>query len=199
MAWSVQVWWGFRGSFVMIFKNVSALMILLCLAPTVMGATWEVTVDAPETGTVLSVALGEEVQSLESVRVRLVGYNKVGGYSCDGVSFPEYLYLEGTFGDPSASDDMQLMDEIMNDDIIGSEFDIMHEFDLTDSAAWAFLDDGTAGFTISWWRVYPDPLGYCMHLFSEFHLYSITLSIDYNGAVPVDGRSWGTLKALYCD
>ena len=181
----------------MLFRNIPAFLILIIMVSAAHGATWEITVDAPDMGEVLSVAIGEDVQSLQSVRVRVVGYNKVGGYDCDGVGFPEPLYLEGTFGEAGDADDMSLLDEIWHDDILGAEFDVIHEFDVSDATEWAFLDDGTAEFTVSWWRVYQDPLGYCTHLFSEFHLYSITLSIDYNGAVPVTRQIWGTLKANY--
>ena len=116
-----------------------------------------------------------------------------GGY----YNLPEIHFIDGTFGQDGIGDDMQLGVEIWQDEDETANFDVVHEFDISDPAAWGFLSDGPAEFTVTYSMPSYSPEGFCMHVIGEFDLYSLTLIITYNETVATEAPTWGTLKALY--
>ena len=80
-------------------KLIPLITILLLIACTANGSTWFQTIEYPSHGDVLTVDIGVPIVSIESVSVHVIGWNIVGGYSCDSMEgsyyLPEIHFIEG--------------------------------------------------------------------------------------------------------
>jgi hypothetical protein len=177
------------------------LVVLFC-AVAAPAATWQQTVTDPADVFTIPVDIGTTIVSLESVAVHLAGIDKVGGYSCDGMDgsyyLPEIHYVDGTFGQDGNTDDMSLRPAADGGIDTSTAYDFTYEFNVSDPFAWAFLDDGPIDFSINCWTLPQEPSGgFCMHIFGEFSLDTMTLMITYNSSVPTDASTWSGVKTLY--
>lgn len=180
-----------------------ALGLVIAAAPAA-AEIWTYTIESPEFPRgVITVDIGQQIESLDSVAFHVTGYDLVGGYSCDSMSgtfyYPEFHMMMADFGQgiEGDADDLYMDSFTWDDTLDGPDFDYTYEYDLSDAAFWSFLDDGPVDFTFDYDMASYSPSGFCIHIHGEFFLYSATLIISYNGSVANERNSWAAVKALY--
>lgn len=169
---------------------------LLFVAASASATILEVHLTPLVSGEMLTIDLGNPVESIIMCSIRFTGSSEPKEISCDSPG-GQAVYYEPYYFTGSFMENQLVVGSGFNNYLGSGAFDILYTFTTED---WSFLSaDGISGLKINWGRVEGGGYnGFCMTQAPGYLTYeNVTLTIEYVEVVSNRTSSWGAVKSVY--